>query len=77
MENDWINKKVKVALKNGFYYKGLVLSEGETYIKIRDIKDNLVFINFDAVVSIEEVGGWKLFDAQNATQKERLMILMF
>ena len=55
MGNDWINKRVKISLQNGFYYKGLVISEGDSYIKIRDIRDNLVFINFDAVISIEEV----------------------
>ena len=55
MVNEWINKTVKVSLNNGFYYKGVVISEGDTYIKIRDIKDKIVFINFDAVISIVEV----------------------
>ena len=55
MENDWKGKRVKVAMQNGFYYKGIVLSEGDTYIKIRDLKDNVVFLNFEAMASIEEV----------------------
>jgi len=55
--NDWLNKVVKVSLKNGFYYKGKVLSEGENYIRIRDINGKMVFINFDFVISIEEVSG--------------------
>jgi len=56
MEDDWINKRVKVSLCNGRYYKGEVLSEGEDYIRIRDINDNIVFIKFSAVDVIEE---WK------------------
>ena len=54
MESEWINKKVKVSLSTGRYYKGLVLSEGEDYIRIRDINDNIVFIRFSAVDVIEE-----------------------
>lgn len=57
MDNEWKNKKVKVSLSNGRYYKGLVLSEGEDYIRIRDINDNIVFIKFSAVDVIEEWGG--------------------
>ena len=56
MEDNWSNKKVKVSLSTGRYYKGLVLSEGEDYIRIRDINDNIVFIKFSAVEVIEE---WK------------------
>jgi len=54
MESEWTNKKVKVSLSTGRYYKGLVLSEGEDYIRIRDINDNIVFIRFSAVDVIEE-----------------------
>ena len=54
MINEWINKRVKVSLSNGFYYKGLVLSEGDSYIRIRDITGKMVFINLGAVISIEE-----------------------
>lgn len=56
MENEWLNKKVKVSLSSGMYYKGLVLDEGDEWIKLRDIKDNVVFIKFDAISVIEE---WK------------------
>jgi small nuclear ribonucleoprotein (snRNP)-like protein len=57
MVNEWVNKKVKVSLSNGMYYKGLVLSEGEDYIRLRDIKNNIVFIKFSAVDVIEEWRG--------------------
>lgn len=56
--NESINgKRVKVSLKNGMYYKGLVLSEGEDFIKIRDIRDNIVHIRIDFITLIEEVKG--------------------
>jgi len=57
MEDDWTNKKVKVSLKSGRYYKGKVLSSGEEYIRIRDINDNLVYVRLDAVDVIEEWRG--------------------
>lgn len=57
MENEWVNKKVKVSLSNGMYYKGLVLSEGKDWIKLRDIKNNIVFVKFSAIDVIEEWDG--------------------
>lgn len=57
MVNEWVNKKVKVSLSNGMYYKGLVLSEGEDWIRLRDIKSNIVFIKFSAIDVIEEWRG--------------------
>lgn len=56
MEDSLIGKRVKVVLKNGMYYKGLVLSQGDTYINIRDLRDKKVFINLDAVSNMEELG---------------------
>ena len=38
------------------YYRGLCLSEGTDWIKIRDIRDNIVFIRLVDIVVIEE---WK------------------
>jgi hypothetical protein len=57
MEENIKDKRVKVILKNGQYYRGYVLSQGDEYIRIRDIKDKVVFINLDAVSTIEEVEG--------------------
>jgi len=53
--NEYINKKVKVDLDNGYYYKGLVLSFGDEFISIRDFNDKLVYINLKNVISIKEV----------------------
>lgn len=48
-------KRVKISLKSGFYYKGLVLSEGDEWIKIRDVRNNIVFILLENISVIEEV----------------------
>jgi len=53
---EYVNKRVKVELVNGYYYEGLVLSSGEDYIKLRDKYDKLVFIRLDSVISIVGVG---------------------
>jgi len=53
--SEWINKKVRVSLKSGMYYKGLVLSAGDNFLKIRDFKDKIVFINVEQITIIE---GW-------------------
>ena len=50
-------KNVKISLKSGFYYKGLVLSEGDEWLRIRDFRDNIVFILIENISVIEEVGG--------------------
>lgn len=52
---EWINKKVKVELKVGIYYKGLVVSAGDTYISLRDINSHLVFIKLENIDKIKEV----------------------
>ena len=54
---EYVNKKVKVELTNGYYYEGLVLSSGEDYIKIRDKFDKLVLIRINFIGSIVEVEG--------------------
>jgi len=55
MIESMIGKKVKVSLKNEMYYKGLVLSEGEDYIKIKDIRNNIVHIKLDFITVIQEM----------------------
>lgn len=50
-----IGKKVKISLKSGLYYKGIVLSEGNTWIRIRDLRENIVFILIEHITVIEEV----------------------
>jgi len=54
--DEWINKKVRISLKTGMYYKGKVLSAGEDFLKIRDFRDTIVFIRLDMITIIE---GWR------------------
>ena len=56
MVDSMIGKKVKVSLKNGRYYKGLVLSQGDDFLTIRDLRDNIVHVRLDFISEIEEVG---------------------
>lgn len=59
MSNDtdmWVGEKVKISLKSGMYYKGLILSVGEDFLKMRDFKDTIVFIRVEHINVIE---GWK------------------
>lgn len=56
MEKIWTGKEVKIILiKDDRYYRGLVLSEGEQWIRIRDVRGQTVLINFEYVKFIEEV----------------------
>jgi hypothetical protein len=52
-KDNWSGKRVKVSLNSGRYYKGLVLSEGDDYIRVRDLNDSIVFIKFSAIDVIE------------------------
>lgn len=52
---DYINKKIKVILKNNFYYKGLVIEADSNFIKLKDLRGSIVMISSDAIFSIEEV----------------------
>ena len=59
-QNEWIKKwegnKVRISLSSGMYYKGLVLSVGEDFIKIRDFRDKIVFIRLENITVVE---GWE------------------
>jgi len=55
--DEWINQKVRISLKSGMYFKGLVLSTGEDFLKIRDFREKIVFISLDQITIIEGWGG--------------------
>ena len=52
--NEWVGKNVRVSLSGGMYYKGLTLSCGEDFLKIRDFRDKIVFIRLENITVIEE-----------------------
>ena len=53
---EWINKKARISLETGKYYKGLILSADDDFIKVRDFRDNIVFIRISQITIIE---GWR------------------
>lgn len=54
--DEWVGQKARISLSGGRYYKGLVLSVGEDFLKIRDFRDTIVFIKVENINIIE---GWK------------------
>ena len=52
----YIDKYVKVELKNGYFYTGKVLGVHETDISIKDRNGKFVDISIDAIYFIVEVG---------------------
>ena len=51
---------IKVTLKNGFYYKGYIISESDDFLKIKDIKDKIVEINKTEIIVREDDVEWQL-----------------
>jgi len=54
--DEWVGQRVRISLKTGMYYKGLVLSSGDDFLKIRDFKDKTIFVRIDMITIIE---GWR------------------
>jgi len=52
---EWVGKKARISLAPNRYYKGLVLSVGEDFLKIKDFKGTTVFIKWENITIIE---GW-------------------
>ena len=46
---------VKINLRNGYYYCGLVLDEDDNFITLQDIKNKKISINKKDIVTKEEV----------------------
>jgi len=51
----FLEKRIKITLSNGTIYTGFVLSVGDEYVKIRDLRENIVFVVVNMICSIEEV----------------------
>ena len=50
---EFVGEKVKIILKNNYYYKCSILSVGDDYVKIRDFHDNIVFVVLDEIKLLE------------------------
>ena len=55
---NYIGLKVKIILKNEYYYIGRVFDADKDSIDLIDIKGKRVSINKDSIYSIQEVGEW-------------------
>jgi small nuclear ribonucleoprotein (snRNP)-like protein len=53
--NKYNGLKVKITLKNGYYYIGKVVSADENSIELNDIKGNKVSLSEQAILTIQEV----------------------
>jgi len=51
----YIEKYVKIDLKNGFYYEGLIIGIDKDSISLKDKKDSFVDISIDMISFIREV----------------------
>lgn len=56
---NYIGLKVKIILKNNYYYIGTVFDADDDSIDLIDIKQKKVSINKDSIYSIQEVGEWQ------------------
>lgn len=50
-----IGKKFRFQLSGGIHYTGYGLGFGNTYLQIRDIRSNLVFLRIDSIIAMEVV----------------------
>lgn len=51
----YVGLKVNINLSNDFYYSGIVLSVDDNSITIRDLKDKIVTININSILTIKEI----------------------
>jgi len=52
---NYIGLKVKIILSNNYYYIGDVLSADENSLDMKDIKNKLVSVSKNSIISIQEV----------------------
>lgn len=55
---NYIGLKVKIILKNDYYYIGRVFDADKDSIELIDIKGKRVSISKDTINTIQEVGEW-------------------
>ena len=50
--NNFLNKVIKLRLKNGYFYQGVLLEVGNDFIKLNDRYDGNIFIDISEVNSV-------------------------
>jgi RNase P/RNase MRP subunit p29 len=51
----YIGLKIKLVLKNNYYYVGVVLNADNNSVDIKDVKGQLVSLDKDSILTIQEV----------------------
>jgi len=54
--NNYLKKKVRIELSNGYYYKGIVLSFDDDFLTIKDKFGKFVDVSIKSIALIVEVG---------------------
>ena len=52
-----IGKKVKIYLKNSFFYSGVIVNVTARTLELDDVKEGKIFLLIDSVRSIQEDNG--------------------
>lgn len=53
--NKYLGLKVKIVLKNNYYYVGIVLNADENSLDLKDVKGQFVSLSKDSILTIQEV----------------------
>jgi len=53
--NKYLGLKVKIVLKNNYYYVGIIINADEHSLDLKDVKGQFVSLNEDAILTIQEV----------------------
>lgn len=52
---NYVGRRVKIILSNNYYYIGIVTDADENSLELKDIKNNLVSLKAEMILSIQEV----------------------
>lgn len=52
----YLNKNVYISLRDGYYYKGKVISADENSLTLIDFKGQKITLTSDCILRIQEVG---------------------
>ena len=52
---NYIGRKVKIILTNDYYYIGIVIGADGNSLDLKDIKNQLVSVTKDSIVTIQEI----------------------
>jgi len=51
--DEYTGKRVRIILKDGYVYVGMVLAQGDTFIKMRDKYDRQILLSLEQIKVLE------------------------